>query len=416
MQRTSLCPRPRTRPGSSVHRSFLIASLLVGGIFCCCASASAKPDDARKGTDERQIFAIADIHGAYDELLAILQQVGLVDKRGRWTGGDSIFVQTGDFLDRGAKTIEVANFLKKLQQQAPKKGGEVIVLLGNHEALNLLGDLRYVTRDILAAFVDARSVDRYTFYCNDYSKHIRRQAVLRGEEPAAARQVLSQCQEQKAYGLVEYIDALSPEGELGSWLRTLPAATQLAGVVFLHGGISPALTGRTIDDINHGVAAEIAAFDQVHQQLLDERRILVTTHLRDILASARRLAEEETAAGRVISPQLETVIRLESSLLVGDNGPLWFRGYAKWSDEEGNAEMPAILAPLGAQRVVVGHTPQHSHRIVQRFDGQVLLIDTGMLKAYYKGRPSALEIRGDRLFSHYLGEAPQEISGVEPAP
>lgn len=388
---------------------------MVGWLFLVSGAAWA---DNAPGADERPIFAIADIHGAYDELQAILQQVGLVDKRGRWTGGDSIFVQTGDFLDRGAKTIEVANFLKKLQQQAPKKGGQVIVLLGNHEALNLIGDLRYVTRDILSAFVDARSVDRYTFYCNDYSKHIRRQAVLKGEEPAPARQVLSQCQDQKAYGLVEYIDALSPDGELGSWLRTLPAAVQIDDIVFMHGGISPALSGRTIDEINRGVADEIAAFDQVHRQLLDERRILVTTHLRDVLASARRLAEEETAAGRAVSPQLEAVVQLESSLLVSDNGPLWFRGYAKWSDEEGLTKMPAILTPLGARRVVVGHTPQHSHRIVQRFDGQVLLIDTGMLKAYYKGHPSALEIRGDRLISHYLGEAPQELSGsrVEAAP
>lgn len=394
----------------------------MAGAICAAEPVSAaervdaNSSDLSSVGSERRVIAIGDIHGAYDELLAILHQVGLVDKRGRWSGGDSIFVQTGDILDRGAKSVQVATFLEKLQLQASKAGGEVIVLLGNHEALNLLGDLRYVTRDILAPFVDASSANRYTFYCNNYSKYVRRQAVLRGEEPPMARQVLSQCQDREAYGLVEYIEALSPEGQLGAWLRTLPTVAQVGDVVFLHGGIGPALTGRSIEDINRDAAEELAAFDQVRQRLLDERRILVTTHLRDVLTIARQLAQQETAAGRPVSPQLETVAHLESSLLVSDNGPLWFRGYAKWSEEEGLAKLPSILDPLGATRVVVGHTVQDSYRIVQRFDGQVLLIDTGMLKAYYKGQPSALEIRGDRWLSHTLGEAPQELSGVETAP
>lgn len=382
-------------------------------MILCAWPTAATESTASEG---RRLFAVADIHGAYDELREILRQVELIDRRGRWSGGDSILVQTGDFLDRGAKTVDVARYLKRLQGQARKDGGEVIILLGNHEALNLIGDLRYVTRDILSAFVDARSVDRHTFYCNDYSKFVRRQAVLRGEEPAKAREVLSKCQAQEAYGLVEYIEAMGPDGELGAWLRTLPAAAQVDDIIFLHGGISPALAGRPLDDINRQVADEIAAFDRVHRRLLKERRILTTTHLKDILAGARQLADEERAAGKEVSQDLQTVVDFKDSLLVHQDGPLWFRGYAQWSDEEGAAEMPPILDPLAASRVVVGHTPQHSHRIIQRFGGRVLLIDTGMLAAYYKGRPSALEIRGQRVFSHYLGEEPQELSGVEAAP
>ena len=366
--------------------------------------------------DGQRLIAIADIHGAYDELRDILRHVELVDKRGKWIGGDAILVQTGDFFDRGARTVDVARYLMKLQGQAEKKGGKVIILLGNHEVLNLVGDLRYVTRDMLEAYVDARSADRHTFYCNDYSKFVRRQAVLKGEEPPDRRKVLSQCQAQQAYGLVEYIQALSPEGELGGWLRTLPAAAQLGDVVFVHGGLSPAMKGRSIDDINQQVALEIASFDRVRERLLEERRILSTTHLKDILAAARAIKAEDEAEGRTPSEDFQRVIDLQDSLLLSSEGPLWFRGYAKWDDAEGNAAMPDILQPLGAGHVVVGHTPQHTHRIMSRFKGQVLLIDTGMLREYYKGYASALEIRDGKFYSHYLGEAPVEVSGVEAAP
>lgn len=366
--------------------------------------------------DGQRVLAIADIHGAYDELRDILRHVELVDKRGRWIGGDAILVQTGDFFDRGARTIDVARYLKKLQEQAEKKGGQVIILLGNHEVLNLIGDLRYVTRNILDAFVDARSADRHTFYCNDYSKYVRRQAVLKGEEPLDRREVLSKCQAQQTYGLVEYIEALSPEGELGAWLRTLPAAAQIDNVVFLHGGLSPALAGRSIDDINQQVALELATFDRVRQRLLEEKRILSTTHLQNILGAARTLKAEEEAAGRQPSEDVQRVLGLGDSLLLSSDGPLWFRGYAKWEDSEGDAAMPGILEPLSANHVVVGHTPQHTHRIMSRFDNQVFLIDTGMLREYYEGYASALEIRDGRFYSHYLGEPPKEVSGVEAAP
>jgi hypothetical protein len=39
-----------------------------------------------------------------------------------------------------------------------------------------------------------------------------------------------------------------------------------------------------------------------------------------------------------------------------------------------------------------------------RFGQRVFLIDTGMLAAVYKGRPSALEIDGARIKAIYPGE------------
>ena len=87
-------------------------------------------------------------------------------------------------------------------------------------------------------------------------------------------------------------------------------------------------------------------------------------------------------------------------LSVRPDGPLWFRGYDQWTDEEGAAQMGKILEAFGAAHVAVGHTVQRSARIRPRFGDQVFLIDTGMLSSYYPGgRASALEICGDAKFT-----------------
>jgi hypothetical protein len=87
-------------------------------------------------------------------------------------------------------------------------------------------------------------------------------------------------------------------------------------------------------------------------------------------------------------------------LSVASNGPLWFRGYDQWTDEQGAAEVPHVLAAYHASQIVVGHTPQKDGRIRARFGGTVFLIDTGMLSSYYpQGRASALEISGNSKFT-----------------
>ncbi|NIM64009.1 MAG: metallophosphoesterase, partial [Acidobacteria bacterium] len=58
----------------------------------------------------------------------------------------------GDLIDRGAGDRAVLDLLYKLQQQAPESGGRVHVLIGNHEVLNLVRDLRYVNPDGYADF------------------------------------------------------------------------------------------------------------------------------------------------------------------------------------------------------------------------------------------------------------------------
>ena len=106
-----------------------------------------------------RLVAIGDVHGAYAQFVAVLRFAQLVDDKEHWSGGRTTFVQTGDLLDRGSDTRQVLELMMRLEGEAKKAGGKVVALLGNHEAMNLLGDLRYVSREEYKAYADKGSND-----------------------------------------------------------------------------------------------------------------------------------------------------------------------------------------------------------------------------------------------------------------
>ena len=69
-----------------------------------------------------KIFAVSDIHGFYDELIAALNDAGF-DK----DNPDHMLVVCGDYFDRGPKPFEVMTYLQSL----PNK----VLVKGNHEDL-----------------------------------------------------------------------------------------------------------------------------------------------------------------------------------------------------------------------------------------------------------------------------------------
>ena len=92
----------------------------------------------------------------------------------------------------------------------------------------------------------------------------------------------------------------------------------------------------------------------------------------------------------------------EWSLLKGE-GPLWYRGWATLDDATIDVPLDTLLARLGADRLVVGHTVNRDFRIRARLAGRLFLIDTGMLAPVYKGVPSALELANGRARAFYAG-------------
>ena len=74
------------------------------------------------GAGER-VVAVGDVHGAYDGLVAILGETGVVDGDLAWSGGTTRLVQIGDLLDRGAEVRPVMDLVMRLQREAEAAGG-----------------------------------------------------------------------------------------------------------------------------------------------------------------------------------------------------------------------------------------------------------------------------------------------------
>ncbi len=372
-----------------------------------------------------RLVAIGDVHGDYEALVAMLQSTGLLDAKLRWSGGNAVLVQVGDFLDRGPKDRPVMDLLMRLEKEAPRKGGLVVVLLGNHEAMNVIGDLRYTTPAIFANYANKgsekrrqKAYGRYVTYLRDFARS--------HELPEPALDPATEAEWMKAHplGYVEHRQALESQSKYGVWLRARPAMAKVGKVLFVHGGVSPALESSNLEAVNKRVEDELRYFDTYRQYLLDGGLILPFFDLTEMIQAARtdlkkkedevaRKEAEAVAERRRFRPDtitqnhiryLSDFLSLPTWYIVAPEGPLWFRGFAEWSEEEGPQHVAGILSSYGAERVVVGHNTQKG-QIRSRFGGKVFLIDTGMLSSYYPGgRPSALEIRAGEFTAIYPNE------------
>ncbi len=126
------------------------------GLLSIALQSQTAAEDWRWSGVER-IVAMSDVHGAYDAMAVTLAKAGVLDEEQRWNGGATHLVITGDVLDRGADSRKVMDLLMRLESEAATAGGQVHLLLGNHEVMNLIGDLRYVSKEEYAAFADEES-------------------------------------------------------------------------------------------------------------------------------------------------------------------------------------------------------------------------------------------------------------------
>jgi hypothetical protein len=363
------------------------------------------------GGSATTVFAIGDVHGDFEDFVAILQRTGLINGQHHWTGGKATLVQTGDLLDRGPKPREVMDLLMFLEKEAVEAGGQVVGLMGNHEMMNIMGDLRYFTAENFASFAHSESkkrqkaaYQRYESWRKDHSELLAevRQPVL----PKTKTEWLAQHPE----GYVEQREAFSPSGSYGKWLRQHSAVSKINDIIFLHGGISPNVAKMKLDLINSRIAKEIKSFDEAKQYLEEQKIILSFFNLQEMTAVVQAQISVDRKSSVKRSPyrqrRLMDFLEYRNSLSVRPDGPLWFRGYNQWTDEKGAPQITRVLKAYGADHIVVGHSVQKGGRIRPRFNGKVFLIDTGMLSSHYKGgRASALEIRGaDEFFAHYTDQ------------
>ena len=92
-------------------------------------------------TGVERVVAVSDVHGAYDAMITTLTKAGVLNEEQSWGGGATHLVITGDILDRGPDSRKVMDLLMRIEGEALDAGGRVHLLLGNHEVMNLVGDL-----------------------------------------------------------------------------------------------------------------------------------------------------------------------------------------------------------------------------------------------------------------------------------
>jgi hypothetical protein len=340
-------------------------------LLAIVAAQAATP--AAAASQASRIVAVGDLHGDYAVWLAIARAAGLIDARGHWAGGRATLVQMGDIVDREPDSLKIIRSLQQLQREAPRAGGRVIVLLGNHEAMNLLGDLRYTTAGEFAAFADAKSAQRREKIYE--GNRARIEASYRAKDPKLSDAAIRQAWlAVTPLGWVEHRLAWSPTGPLGRWAIANPAVAKVGDTVFVHGGLSAEYAKLGIAEINRRVAVAMAAADA--------------------------------------SP---------TGVLSDSIGPLWYRGLVTRdpkADPDGAAaaasrprppleeELAAVLAATGAKRIVVAHTPILSGISITH-GGRLIRVDTGNSR-HYGGQPSFLEIVGDRVTPHAVARPPQQ--------
>lgn len=326
-------------------------------------------------TDVEKIVAVGDLHGDYENFIKILKGTGIVDQALRWKAGKTHLVQTGDTMDRGPDARKILDLLMRLEKEAEQVGGMVHVLIGNHEEMNITG--------VAFRYPDYVTVDQFINFLPDGYRQ-RKENELRRK---IINLQLGVSDDELKRVIDEFWNSLrkDPDGQrqylvnfnrtYGSWLLKKNAVIKINGIIFVHGGISEKFSKWKIEDIN----------DQLRLELNDLRR-----------------AAESGQPPKVSRPQV----------VYREDGPLWYRELASVPERELREEVDRILANLGAEHIVIAHTPRiaASPESMKRFSGKVWVIDTGISRAY--GGPLSALIIENGEFTVW-GESHETIENTD---
>lgn len=347
---------------SPLERIVRTALLALAALLCFTPAEAAR--------EPQRIVAVGDLHGDYQAWLEIARAAGVMDAAGHWAGGRTTLVQLGDVTDREPDSLQIIRSLQQLQSEAPRAGGKVVVVLGNHEAMNLVGDNRYTTAGEYAAFADARSPARREQLYMSLRQKLE-DAAHQKDPNLTPSQIRDQWMADHPLGWIEHREAWGPAGELGKWATRNPAIVKIDGTLFVHGGLSAEYSKLPLNDINRRVASAMASADD--------------------------------------GP---------STILYDPLGPLWYRGLVMRDPDaeqvrtraspqpkmlSPDQELDMVLSAYGAQRLVVGHTPDLKG-IEFLGGGRLARVDTGISRAY-GGPLSWLEIVGGKMIPHSVARS-----------
>ena len=377
-------------------RAIAILAALCTLNFLSAAEPVAAEPDVR--FEAQRVIAFGDVHGAFDQIFKLLRDLEVIDASGSWIAGTTHLVSLGDLLDRGADSKKVMDLLMKLQPEALAAGGQVHVVLGNHELMNLTGDLRYVSAGEYAAFAAPGT------------------ASVASTGGAAAPP-----------GFEAHREAFLPQGVYGQWLLQQPSILIVNDTAFVHGGLPPLAATMSPAELEKAFKARLNELMALRVAL--EQAALISPQT-DVNDSAKELQARLKAAAVPNTPSTETgsssapaspedhpipeaqitnarrFVALANDDLFSNAGVLWYRGTARCHHLLEAPVLSEALSRWQVSRVAIGHTPTPDHRIRQRFNGQAILTDTGMLTEYYGGQPAGLIIEGSgaRVFYAHNGE------------
>lgn len=210
-------------------------------IFFVLTHTSAATKDL---VEVHRIVAIGDIHGDADNFLKILRLADVIED---YKGGAAdvlrspplwkfsaapnasvttrtTLVQMGDIVDRGEQDFESLNIAIALQKQVRQTAtlDKVVLLIGNHELLNLQGQYHYVHKEHYGGFM---------------SRPLR-------------------------------VDAMNPNGAFGKYIiDNFKAAYLDEDTLFVHAGIEADMAISDVDTLNSEVQQALRARNHRHAYL-----------------------------------------------------------------------------------------------------------------------------------------------------
>lgn len=363
----------------------------------------------------RQIVVLGEVQGAANTVAAFLEHLELIDGERHWAGGETILIQTGDLIDDGENVRAALDLFMRLQEEAAAAGGQVIVLMGNHEALNILGEHRDVSPAAYRSFAGSDSESRQRRAWEEWSAWRAQRAESVGETYEASAESEAEWVAAHPPGWAEYAESMGPVGVYGAWLRSLPVMVEINDVLFVHGGVHPQIEERQVAAINQRAADEIRAFDDYKSRMITEGLCLPTSSAGEMADVINQEAaylntlddSERTTANPRVARLLEVyeLSQFKSWSVLDSKGPLCFRGAARWPEEEHGPEIAAILDEFAVKRMVTGQSDGRNRLIQARFDNRVLLTSIDMRDDPDDrgGGPAALEISGGDYFVVTMG-------------
>ena len=296
-----------------------------------------------------RIIVIGDIHGDLDMCYKSLQVAKLIDGNKKWIGGNTVVVQVGDQIDRcrlngiPCKTPEatvpdensdllILKYFTELHRQALDKGGAVYSLVGNHELMNVKGDMRYVSYQGLTKF--------------DVSEHFD------------ASELLNYKNWHYKIGEESRRHAFSPGNPISDFL----ACTRQMGLIigsnlFAHAGVLPSIAKKySIKNLNQLMSLYL--FNKLNN----------VNEYDDILTSNDSPLWNRVFGNIGKQPYEKSSIDLD--------------------DEKTKSNCDKLLKPLEeiykVTNIIVGHTPLLNNGIGNACGGRIWLTDYGVSKAFDK--------------------------------